>query len=127
MAAPVPSTNAISGTIQKTIWSVTTSTVRVPIAVARSAWVPIISRRRLQWSASSPAGSANNAIPSRRVNATSPALAGDPVNASTRRGYAIAVICDPPLESNCAPCRSTKSRFCAAAQRSYDDASRAVS
>jgi hypothetical protein len=37
MAAPVPSMNAISGIIQKTIWSVATSSVRVPIALPRRA------------------------------------------------------------------------------------------
>ena len=110
-AAPAPSTNATARIIQSSTRSRKTTAPRLPTATARTACAPIITRRRFQRSAASPAGSANSAIGSSRANPTSPACAAEPVSASTSSGYAIPVIDDPPLESSCAAWSRRKSRL----------------
>ena len=52
--------------------------------------------------------SANGSI---RANATRPAFAAEPVNASTSSGYAIVVSCAPRPERSCPVWSSMKSRF----------------
>jgi len=85
-AAPLPSTKATSGIIQKASRSDRIATTRHPTASTRTASAPIISRLRSQWSAITPAGSASTVEDRARANATTPALAADPVSASTSSG-----------------------------------------
>jgi hypothetical protein len=85
-APPAPSTNATTGMTQKTISSRTTSVASVAIATALVPWAAIMSRRRLQWSAASPAGNAKIAIASSRAEPTKPAFAAEPVRDSTSNG-----------------------------------------
>ena len=86
MAAPLPSTKATSGIIQKASRSDTIATTRIPTASTRTASAPIISRRRFQRSATTPAGRASTVEDSARANDATPALAADPVRASTSSG-----------------------------------------
>ncbi len=84
--APVPSTNATRAICQKDVrWSWIVAT-RVAIASARMTSAAIISRRRLQRSAATPARSAKSACGMSRANETTPAFAGEWVSASTSSG-----------------------------------------
>ena len=71
-AAPAPSTKATSGITQKPSRSVTIAAARPPTASTRTPSAAIISRRRFQRSATTPAGSANTVRDRARANATTP-------------------------------------------------------
>src|SRR5258708_39114900 len=68
-------------------------------------------RFRESGPAVTPAKAPNSPQGTVRAKLTMPACAGECVTASTRRGYAIAVDCEPIVESVCPTWRSTKSRL----------------
>ena len=85
-ARPLPSTKATSTIVQNGTRRARMAAAREAIATRRTASAPIISHLRLAWSASTPAGTANSAEGRIPANSTSPALAADPVTASTSSG-----------------------------------------
>ena len=85
-AVPTPSTNAMAEISQNASEPSATTTTRTLTATTRTASAPIISHFRSQRSATTPAGRANSACGIVRAKSTKPAMAAEPVSASTSSG-----------------------------------------
>jgi hypothetical protein len=90
-----PSRNATAATSMNEGRPTSTATAMLASNSALIASEEIIRRLRSNRSASMPAGNAVSASGSHLASPTTPALAGDPVNASTSKGNATVDACEP--------------------------------